>query len=73
MNMRTNLESKATRFLKKQQRLAITVTYIIKQFIGSKLLKGCLKNKVETVCAVLLGGVCEKGCSIFSFFKCTLT
>ena len=60
-------------FLKKQPRLAITVAYIIKQFIDSELLKGCLKNKVETVCAMLPGGVCAKGCSIFSFFKSTLT
>ena len=28
---------------------------------------------VETVCTMLPGGVCAKGCSIFSFFKCTLT
>ena len=36
-------------FFKKALSLAITVTYMIKQFIGSKLLKSCLKNKVETL------------------------
>ena len=60
-------------FFKKQPRLVITVTDIIKQFIGSKLLKGCLKNKVQAVCTAFLGGVYAKGGSIFSFFKCTLT